>query len=107
MTESLILEIERFSSNLLHVFEVCAIERFYDFFVFIEKALVRNFADDNSLSLFSASIKDLVKSLELESKAAIGSFSINNMILNLDKFEVMIVDKRKRDHSNESLDINN
>ena len=43
-------------------------------------------------------IEDLVKSLELESKVAIDWFSMNNTIVNPDKFKTMITDKRKRDH---------
>ena len=44
---------------------------FDDFFVFIEKASIHNFADDNSSSSITDSFEDSVKSLELESKAAI------------------------------------
>ena len=36
---------------------------FGDFFEFIEKLSIHNFADDNSLSLFAESVKDLVKPL--------------------------------------------
>lgn len=71
---------------------------FDDFFVFIEKASIHNFADDNSSSSITDSFEDSVKSLELESKAAIDWFSINNMIENPDKFQAVILDKMKRDH---------
>ena len=78
-----------------------------DFFNFIVKASVHNFADDISLSSIAESIEDLVKSLELESKVAIDWFSLNNMVGNPGKSQAMIIDKGKRDPSNETLDINN
>ena len=76
------------------------------FFDFIGKASVYNFVDDNSLNLFAESVKDLLKFLELESKAAIHWFSINNMIVNPDKFQAMILNKTKRYYSNETLGFN-
>ena len=44
---------------------------FNDFFYFIDKASVHNFADDNSLSAFESNIKNLKLILESESKKAI------------------------------------
>ena len=50
---------------------------FNDFFYFINKACVHNFADDNSLSAFESNIKKLKLILESESKAAISWFHDN------------------------------
>ena len=44
---------------------------FNDFFYFIDKASVHNFADDNSLSAFESNIKNLKLILESETKKAI------------------------------------
>ena len=44
---------------------------FNDFFYFVDKASVHNFADDNSLSAFESNIKNLKLILESESKKAI------------------------------------
>ena len=55
---------------------------FNDFFYFIDKASVHNFADDNSLSGFESNIKNLKSILESESKTAIPWFQSNKMIVN-------------------------
>ena len=44
---------------------------FNDFFYFIEKASVHNFADDNTLSMFEETIQNLIALLETESNTAI------------------------------------
>ena len=59
---------------------------FNDFFYFIDKARVLNFADDNSLSAFESNIKNLKLILESESKTAISWFQSNKMIVNPGKF---------------------
>ena len=53
---------------------------FNDFFYFIDKASVHNFADDNSLSAFESNIKNLKLILETESKKAISWFQSNKII---------------------------
>ena len=59
---------------------------FNDFFYFIDKASVHNFADDNSLSTFESNIKNLKLLLESESKKAISWLQSNRMIADLGKF---------------------
>ena len=68
---------------------------FNDFVYFIDKVSVHNFADDNSLSGFESSIKNLKLILESESKAAISWFQPNKMIVNPWKFQGIIIDKKK------------
>ena len=49
---------------------------FNDFFYFIDKASVHNFADDNSLSAFESNIKILKLTLKSESKKLFHGFSL-------------------------------
>ena len=60
---------------------------FNDFFYFIDKASVHNFADDNSLSALESNMKNLKLILEFESKTAISWFQSNKMIANPVKFQ--------------------
>ena len=60
-----------------------------DFFYTIEKAPVRNFADDNTLlSVFTRTIHELVHLL-----TAIKWFSENKMIVNPNKFKAIVISK--------------
>ena len=68
-----------------------------DFFYDIENASVHNFADDNTLSCFAKTVKDLINVLKEESEVAINWFSSNKMIVNPDKFKSIIVTKNKSD----------
>ena len=78
-----------------------------DFFFFIKRASVHNFADDNTLSSFAKTVSDLIKTLEDESRAAINWFSMNHMIANPDKFKAIILDKQNSDFSNTKISVNN
>ena len=68
-----------------------------DFFYDIENASVHNFADDNTLSCFAKTAKDLINVLKEESEVAINWFSNNEMIVNPDKFKSIILTKNKSD----------
>ena len=63
-----------------------------DFFYDIENASVHNFADDNTLSCFAKTVKDLINVLK---EVAINWFSSNKMIVNPDKFKSIILTKNK------------
>ena len=78
---------------------------FNDFFYFIDKAGVHNFADDNSLSVFESNIKNLKITLESESKTGILWFQSNKMIVNPGKFQGIIIDKKKQNHTAEYISI--
>ena len=78
---------------------------FNNFFYFIDKDSVHNFADDNSLSAFESNIKNLKLILESESKTAISWFQSNEMIVNPGKFQGIIIDKKKQDHTAEYTSI--
>ena len=78
---------------------------FNDFFYFIDKASVHNFADDNSLSAFESNIKNLNLILESKSKTAISWFQSNKMIVNPGKFQGIIVAKKKQNYTAEYISI--
>ena len=58
-------------------------------------ASLYNFADDNTLSAFATTVSELIKILESESEVVIDWFKINKMVVNPDKFQAIILDKRK------------
>ena len=78
---------------------------FNDFFYFVDKASVHNFADDNSLSAFESNIKNLKIILESESKKAISWFQSNKMIVNPKKFQGIIFNKKKQNHTAEYISV--
>ena len=78
---------------------------FNDFFYFIEKASVTSFTDDNILSVFQETIQNLIAFLETESNTAIEWFQNNKIMVNPGKFEAIIIDKKKKCHTNETLKI--
>ena len=66
----------------------------YDFFFFMCNVSVHKFADDNSLSSFAKTVNNLVSILESESGCAMNWFRYNNMIVNPDKFQSILLDKK-------------
>ena len=58
-----------------------------DLFYDIENTSIHNFADDNTLSSFTKTVKDLINALKEETQVAINWFSSNNMIVNPHKFK--------------------
>ena len=69
-----------------------------DFFYDIENASVHNFVDDNTLSCFAKTVKDLINVLKQESEVVINWFFSNEEIVNLDKFKSIILTKNKSDN---------
>ena len=78
---------------------------FNDFFYFTEKTSVHNFEDDNTISMFKETIKNLIALLETQSNTATAWFQNNKMIVNPGKFQGIIADKKKKCHTNETLKI--
>ena len=78
-----------------------------DLFFFIEKASMHNFADDNTLSAWGERVSKLIDTLESESNIAIDWFTKNKMIINPDKFQAIILDKKKSNLTNIPLNIDN
>ena len=62
-------------------------------FLYIKKATLHNYADDNTLAAFSNTVPNLVRILEQESNVAIDWLERNQMIANPDKFHAILVTK--------------
>ena len=78
---------------------------FNDLFYFILLATAHNFVDGNTLPCYSKTIQELIGSLESECEVALNWFNENKMIVNSGKFQAVIIDERKQDHTNEILKI--
>ena len=78
-----------------------------DLFFFIEVASMNNFADYNTLSAWGKTVSKLIERLESESNIAIDWFTKNEIIINLDKFQAIILDKKKSNLTNIPLTIDN
>ena len=74
-----------------------------DLFLYIKKATLHNYADDNTLTDFSNSIPNLVRILEQESNVAIDWLERNKMIANPYKFHAVLVTKGRDDTTGEKL----
>ena len=75
---------------------------FNDFYYVIENA---NFADDNTLTTFAQNAQNLISVLESESNIAVDWFKTNKMIVNPEKVQPIIIDKKKQDHTKETFGI--
>ena len=64
-----------------------------DITYFFEHSDLINYADDNTISAFGNTIKDLIKTLESESEIAINWLDVNDMIANPDKFQSIIINR--------------
>ena len=76
-----------------------------DFYYFIKNANGHNFADDNTLAIFAPNVWNLISVLESESNIAIDWFETNKMIVNPGQFQSIIIEKKKQDHTKETLEI--
>ena len=65
-----------------------------------------NFADDNTTSTGSKNMSNLIQTLEKGSGAAVAWFNQNKMIVNPDKFQTMLLEKRN-ENDQSCLKINN
>ena len=64
-----------------------------DLYFWIVNSDLANYADDNTISAFANTIKELITKLETESEIAINWFKENGMSANPDKFQAMILNK--------------
>ena len=74
--------------------------------LWISNSELLNFADDNTISAAENTIEELISTLEKESQAAIDWFVSNEMIVNPDKFRVIIVKRKNKMRDSYSLNIN-
>ena len=72
---------------------------FNEFYYFVKKADVHNFADDNTLTTFAQNARTLISLLESENNIAIDWFEKNKMIASPGKFQSNIIDKKKQDRT--------
>ena len=61
-----------------------------DLFLFIENANIHNSADDNAIQHQTSSLDDLITDLENESNTAVDWLKLNEMIVNPNKFQLLI-----------------
>ena len=59
------------------------------------------------MSAFAENVSKLINILQRESEVITDWFKKNQMIVNPDKFQVIIIDKKKGDHTNENVVIDN
>ena len=78
---------------------------FNAFYYFVKNANVHNFADNNKLTTFAQNVGILISVLESESNIAINWFETNKMIVTRGKFQSIIIDKKKQDHTKETFEI--
>ena len=78
-----------------------------DLFLFVTLATLYNFADDNTLSAFATIGSELIAMLEPESEVVLDWSKKYKMVVNSDKFQAVILDKRKSDHTNERMTVYN
>ena len=67
-----------------------------DLFLFIKKAKLVNFEDNNTIYANTAEMERLLNILEKESETAIKRFKQNQMIVNPDKFQAMVLGRHKQ-----------
>ena len=63
--------------------------------MFIKKASLHNYDDDNTLSTFATDIDDVIENLTHESQETINWLKLNQMIVTPKKFQAMFISKKK------------
>ena len=66
---------------------------------------IYNFADDNAISVTSKKRETLLETLKNESESAVNWFRNNNMIVNPDKFQLILLQKSTKKVIQEKLQI--
>ena len=78
-----------------------------DLFFFVSDVSLQNFANDNTLSAFAETILEMIDVLQSGSEIIIDWFKNNKMIVNPDKFQAILLDKRKSGHTNQRIAVDN
>ena len=68
---------------------------------------MHKFADNNSLSAIAKTAAELKNTLQSESEAVINWFKNNKMMVNPEKFQVIVLEKQKHDYSNKIIKLDN
>ena len=77
-----------------------------DFYLWITKTDLLNFADGNTIRAAEKTIENLISTLEEESQAAIEWFKMNEMIVNPDKCQAIIIKRNSKMKAFYPLNIN-
>ena len=67
----------------------------YDLFLYIKKSDLHNFAGNNIITVTCYTLAGLLKTLEQESESVLNWFKQNKIIVNADKFQVIILNKKE------------
>ena len=78
-----------------------------DLFFFVSNVSLHNFADGNTLPAFAETILELIDILQSGSEIVIDWFKSNKTIVNPDKFQAILLDKRKSGHTNQRIAVDN
>ena len=73
----------------------------------LNKSDLHNFADDNTIAVTCKNLNDLLHTLKKESESAVDWFRNNNMIANPDKFQAIIMNKKRENPITHKLKIYN
>ena len=73
--------------------------------MYIKNSDLHNFADDNTISCVSSSLNELISELEKEGSIATQSFRDNSMIVNPEKFQAIIIDRKNQKNNLQKLTI--
>ena len=79
---------------------------FNDLLAILKMSELYNFADHHTISTASKNMSNLIQTLEKESETAVEWFNQNKMIVNPDKFQAMLLEKRNENNQS-CLKINN
>ena len=66
---------------------------------------LHNFADDSTITCLSSTLSQLIKDLQSEANKATDWFKINNMIVNPEKFQANIIDRKGQKNNPTEINI--
>ena len=78
-----------------------------DLFLWLTKSDLHNFADDNTSAVICNNLIDHLHTLEKESESVVDWFTNNKMMVNADKFQAIIMNKKKGESNTHKLKIYN
>ena len=66
---------------------------------------LHSFADDNTITSSSGTLSQLIKDLQSEANKATDWFKMNNMIVNPEKFQAIIIDRKGQNNNPPEINI--
>ena len=66
-----------------------------DLFLCLKNTDLHNFADNNTITAVCDQLPDLIKTLEAEGELPVGWFRKNEMVINSDKFQAIILNRKE------------